>query len=99
MGDGEMEPIEPVRLIGRVQGLDDIEKPENEGYVLMAFVEVSHASPGSRLGAPPPRPNGILMEDGPFDITVRPGEHAIVVTAGYMPLGLVRQFDNGELPF
>ena len=42
----------------------------------MAFVE-AHASPGSRLGAPPPRPNGILMEDGPFDITVRPGEHAI----------------------
>ena len=67
--------------------------------ILVAFVETTHESPGSRLGNPPPQPNGILTEDGPFQIQVPPGELAIVATAGYVPGDLLTGYEQGQVPF
>ncbi|MCA9540807.1 MAG: IPT/TIG domain-containing protein, partial [Myxococcales bacterium] len=83
-GAGEpRDPIPPVTLRGLLRGLDLLEKPDNEGYELVCFIEVSHTAPSNRLGNAPPAPNGILLEDGAFEVVVRPGEMAIVATAGY----------------
>ncbi len=89
-------PIEPVTLRGRVFGIDALEKPVDPGLILAVFVETSHTSPGNRIAAPPPAPNGILTEDGPFEIVVRPGELAIVATAGYVPVVTVDEYNRGE---
>ena len=99
MGEGEMEPIEPVTLRGRVLGLNQVEKPNQEGYVLVAFVERTHSSPENRLGASPPLPNGLLVEDGPFEVVVEPGEFAVVVTAGYVPAVMKAGYESGQVPF
>lgn len=99
-GAGEPPPpIPPVRLRGTVRGIDILEKPNEEGYMLVAVVEVSHSAPGNRLGSPPPLPNGVLIEDGPFEIETRPGELAIVVTAGYVQVALKEAYDRGELGY
>jgi hypothetical protein len=99
MGMGDMEPIEPVRLAGTLTGLNRLEKPSNEGFVLVAFVETSHSDPGNRLGASPPLPNGVLVEDGPFEIVVDPGEFALVAMAGYIPAVMKAGYDEGQVPF
>ncbi len=89
-------PIEPVTLRGTAFGIDELEKPDGSGEMLIVFVETSHTSFGNRLGSPPPAPNGILVEDGPFEIVVRPGELAIVATAGYVPIAAKEAYDRGE---
>ncbi len=99
MGEGEMDPIEPVRLRGTLTGMNDLEKPSNEGFVLVVFVETTHTQPGNRLGASPPLPNGVLVEDGPFEITVQPGELALVATAGYIPAVMKAGYEEGQVPF
>ncbi len=99
MGEGEMEPIEPVTLRGQLVGLNELEKPINEGFVLVAFIETSHSEPGNRLGASPPLPNGLLVEDGPFEIVVPPGEFAVVATAGYVPAIMKSGYEQGQVPF
>ena len=73
MGEGEMGLSEPVTLRGRVLGLNQVEKPSQEGYVLVAFVERTIVLE-NRLGASPPLPNGLLVEDGPFEVVVEPGD-------------------------
>ena len=80
MGMGNMDPVEPVQLIGRIQGLDRIQKPPSEGFVGLLY-RTTHSNPGNRLGAPAPLPNGLLVEDGPFDIFVGAGEFAVVAMA------------------
>ena len=77
-----------VSVSGRALGLDRIQKPSNEGFSLVCFIETSHSSPGNRLGAPAPLPNGLLVEDGPFEIFVGAGEFAVVAVAGYIPAGM-----------
>ena len=99
MGEGEMEPIEPVRIRGMLRGIDELEKPTNEGFVLVVFVETSHTEPGNRLGASPPLPNGLLVEDGPFEIVVQPGELALIATAGYVPAIMKAGYEEGQVPF
>ncbi len=99
MGMGDMEPIEPVRLSGQIRGLDLLEKPTNEGFVLVCFVETSHSEPGNRLGASPPLPNGLLVEDGPFEIVVGPGEFAVVAMAGYIPAVMKIGYEEGQVPY
>lgn len=97
---GEQQPrpeIPPVTLRGTLFGLDALDKPDEEGLMLVALVETSHTSPNNRLGAAPPAPNGILVEDGPFEIVVRPGELAVVATAGYVPIALKEAYDFGEI--
>ena len=100
-GEGEMEREEilPVSLSGRVSGMGDLAKPDNEGFVLVAVVETTHSSPGNRLGSPPPLPNGVLLEDGPFEIVMPPGEVALIATAGYMPALIKAGYENGEVPY
>lgn len=92
-------PIPGVLLRGSVQGIDVLEKPNEEGYMLVAVVETSHASPGNRLGSPPPMPNGILVEDGPFEIGARPGEIAVIVTAGYVQTAIKEGYDRGDFGY
>lgn len=91
--------ILPVSLSGMVRGIDLLEKPDEEGFELIAVVETSHRSPGNRLGSPPPLPNGLLLEDGPFEIIARPGEVAVVVTAGYVMTTVREAYEREELGF
>ena len=100
-GEGEMEreEIEPVSLSGRVSGMSELAKPDNEGFVLVAVVETTHSTPGNRLGAPPPLPNGVLLEDGPYRIVMPPGEVALVATAGYIPALVKAGYENGDVPY
>ena len=99
MGMGNMDPVEPVQLIGRIQGLDRIQKPSNEGFSLVCFIETTHSNPGNRLGAPAPLPNGLLVEDGPFDIFVGAGEFAVVAVAGYVPAVMKLGYEEGQVPY
>ncbi|MGC6417080.1 MAG: IPT/TIG domain-containing protein [Bradymonadia bacterium] len=99
MGSGDMDPVEPVQLSGRVQGLDRLQKPSNEGFSLVCFIETSHSSPGNRLGAPAPLPNGLLVEDGPFEIFVGAGEFAVVAMAGYIPAVMKLGYEEGQVPY
>ena len=100
-GEGEMEreAILPVSLQGRVSGMADLAKPDNEGFILVAVVETTHSTPGNRLGSPPPLPNGVLLEDGPYEIVMPPGEVALIATAGYMPALVKAGYENGEVPY
>jgi hypothetical protein len=100
-GEGQMERerIPPVRLRGRITGIADLAKPDNEGVVLVAVVETTHNSPGNRLASPPPRPNGLLLEDGPYEIVVPPGEVAVIATAGYIPALVKAGYENGQVPY
>ncbi|MEE2755310.1 MAG: IPT/TIG domain-containing protein [Myxococcota bacterium] len=99
MGMGDMDPIEPVTLAGQIRGLDLLEKPTNEGFALVCFVETTHSEPGNRLGASPPLPNGLLVEDGPFEIVVGPGEFAVVAMAGYIPAVMKIGYEEGQVPY
>ncbi len=99
-GPGNPPPvIEPVTLRGNVFGIDELEKPVDPGLILVVFVETSHSAPGNRLGSPPPAPAGILTEDGPFEIVVRPGELAVVATAGYVPVAALDAYNQGATGF
>jgi hypothetical protein len=81
-GQNDMR-AQPV-LRGTVTGLNDLEKPLEPGMLLVAFVETTHTSLFNRVTLPIPGPTGILVEDGPFEITSRAGELAVVVTAAYV---------------
>jgi len=99
----EMGPPPPgVRaavLRGVVTGLDDIPKPMVESRVNIIVVETSHSSPFNRADLPPPGPGGLLYEDGPFEIIARPGELAIVATAGEIDRAVLQQFQNDEIDY
>lgn len=98
-GGGNRDPIPPSRLMGRVVGLGDLEKPLEPGLVLAAFVETSHSSLFNRTGLPWPEPNGVLLEDGAFEVFVRPGELAAIVTAGYVRKELLDGYLDGSLDY
>ena len=105
-GDGDPPPgITPPVVRGVVAGLDLLPKPVNERYVNAIMVEASHSGPHNRnntlaalTGANPP-PAAILLEDGPFAITVRPGELAIVATAVEMERAVLAAYDASEIPY
>ena len=99
MGMGMMEPEPPIILSGAIRGMDELTKPNEEGLLLVTFVETTHDDPNNRLLAGPPAPNGILLEDGPFRIVVRQGEMAVVAVAGYVSAELKRQYDEGRVPY
>ena len=80
-GGGGGPEIPNSRLAGNIEGLADLEKPLDP-YVLLAFVNTTHASPYNRRVNLPAEPRGVLAEDGPFEIMVKPGEMAAIVTAG-----------------
>ncbi len=83
-GGGELDPPPLVAVRGMMVGLDDVEKPRGDGQVLAAFVEASHTSLYNRWNQPFPDHRGILLEDGAFEITMLPGERAVVVTAAWV---------------
>lgn len=89
-GGGGGDPIPNSRLAGTVSGLGDLAKPLDP-YVLLAFVDTTHSSPYNRRVNLPAEPNGVLSEDGPFEIMVKPGEMAAIVTAGIV---LSEDFDR-----
>lgn len=93
------DPIPPSRISGRINGLDALEKPLDPGLVLAAFVETTHTSMYNRQSLPWAEPNGILFEDGPFEIFCRPGQIAVVVTAGYIQQARLSEYQNGEVTY
>lgn len=91
-GTGNQTPREPPRLKGWVRGLDQLDKPVEPGWALVAFVETTHTSQANKNAMPLPQPRGVLTEDGPFEIISRAGELAVVVTAGYVPEILLQTY-------
>lgn len=93
------DPIPPSRVSGTVTGIDQLEKPLEAGLVLAAFVETTHSSMFNRSSLPWAEPNGILFEDGPFEIFCRPGQIAVVVTAGYIPSQALDDYEAGDITY
>lgn len=93
------DPIPPSRVSGTVRGIDLLEKPLEPGLVLAAFVETTHASMFNRSGLPWSEPNGILLEDGPFEIFCRPGQIALIVTAGYVPAQALDDYRSNAITY
>jgi hypothetical protein len=89
----------PATLRGTVTGLDLLPKPDRESVVNVIVIETTHSSPYNRSQLPPPGPGGLLFEDGPFEIIARPGELAIVATAGELDRAILTQYQNGELDY
>jgi hypothetical protein len=91
--------VAPAILRGNVSGLDLLPKPDRESKVNVIVVETTHSTPYNRPYLPPPGPGGLLFEDGPFEIIARPGELAIVATAGALDRAVLTQYENGELDY
>jgi hypothetical protein len=89
----------PATLRGTVTGLDLLPKPDRESVVNVIVIETTHSSPYNRSQLPPPGPGGLLFEDGPFEIIARPGELAIIATAGALDRAVLTQYENGELDY
>ena len=91
--------VQAAILRGNVTGLDLLPKPDRESKVNVIVVETTHSTPYNRNRLPPPGPGGMLFEDGPFEIIARPGELAIVATAGALDRVTLTQYENGELDY
>jgi len=91
--------VPPATLRGAVRGLDLIPKPSSEVFVNVVVVETTHDQPRNREELPPPGPGGLLLEDGPFEITARLGELAVVATAGRLPRLTLDAYQRGELEY
>ncbi|MEE2644151.1 MAG: IPT/TIG domain-containing protein [Myxococcota bacterium] len=95
--DGEPPPAPaPVTLRGRLEGLSGLPKPPEGEARLLAFIDTSHRGALSRSSNLPPAPLGILQEDGPFEITARAGQFALVATAAYVPTGAYDAYEAGQ---
>lgn len=99
-GNGGDPPpeIANARLTGTVSGMDKLEKP-NPPYVLVAFVDTTHSSPYNRRVNLPAEPNGVLTDNGPFEVIVKPGEMAAIVTAGVVLGTDLDAYRNGALRY
>ncbi|MEZ4473882.1 MAG: IPT/TIG domain-containing protein [bacterium] len=99
-GDGAPPPGVPAAILrGVVSGLDLLPKPVDERYVNIVVIETSHFTPYDRSRMPAPGPGGLLFEDGPFEIIARPGELAIVATAGEIDRDTLKDFQDGLLGY
>ena len=98
-GGGGRDPIPPSRLSGIVTGLSVLEKPADPDRVLAAFVDTTHTSPANRSSLPWSEPNGVLYEDGRFEIYCRPGELAVIVTAAYVLRDDLDDYFDGRLGY
>ncbi len=97
---GPMPPgVPPAILKGTVRGIDFLPKPNNETYVNIALVETTHDNLTNRGDLPPPGPGGLLLEDGPFEITSRLGELAVVVTAGRVMRIYLTEYQAGNMDY
>ena len=99
-GDGGMSPgIEPVQINGTLEGLNDLPKPIEPGYILRAFIDTSHSGRFNRNFLPATSPTAILTEDGPFGLTSRPGQFALVLTVAYVSIEDFDRFLEGSLSY
>ncbi len=98
-GGGNQEPIPPARLAGTVTGIDKLLKPRDPELILVAFVDTTHSSPFNRRALQRPAPNGILYEDGPFEVFCRPGELAVIVTAAYVRRDALELYSQNRLSY
>ncbi|MFN3202148.1 MAG: IPT/TIG domain-containing protein [Bradymonadia bacterium] len=98
--DGDPPPGVPAAILrGTVTGLDALPKPVNERFVNVIVVETTHTTPYNRNRLPPPGANGLLFEDGPFEIIARPGELAIVATAGELDRQALANYQEGTIDY
>jgi hypothetical protein len=99
-GEGDPPPGVPAAILsGTVTGLDVLPKPINEIFVNIVVVETTHTTPYNRNRLPPPGPGGLLFEDGPFEIIARPGELAIVATAGEILRDTLKDYEDGVIDY
>lgn len=98
--DGDPPPGVPAAILsGTVTGLDALPKPVNERFVNVIVVETTHTTPYNRTRLPPPGAGGMLFEDGPFEIIARPGDLAIVATAGELDRATLQQYQDGLIDY
>ncbi|MCB9538777.1 MAG: IPT/TIG domain-containing protein [Myxococcales bacterium] len=99
-GEGSPPPGVPAAILqGTISGLDLLPKPVNERYLNVVVVETTHPSPLTRDRLPPPGPGGLLLEDGAFEIIARPGELAVVATAGEIDRDALKAYEDGEIGY
>lgn len=95
---GDLPPGVPgVILKGEVSGLDALPKPLEERYVNVIFISTTHTNAFNRTRLPPPGPGGLLFEDGPYQILARPGELAVVATAGEIDRDVLQRYQDSEI--
>lgn len=99
-GMGDPPPGVPAAILrGEVSGLDQLPKPNRESVVNVIVVETTHSTAFNRTQLPPPGPGGMLTEDGPFEIVARPGELAIIATAGEVDRETLKAYQDGEIGY
>lgn len=99
-GEGSPPPGVPAAILqGTISGLDLLPKPINERYLNVVVVETTHPSPLTRDRLPPPGPGGLLLEDGAFEIIARPGELAVIATAGEIDRDALKAYEDGEIGY
>lgn len=99
-GEGAPPPGVPAAILrGTVTGLDVLPKPINDIFVNVLVVETTHSSPYNRSQLPPPGPGGLLFEDGPYEIIARPGELAVVATAGEINRDTLKDYQDGLIDY
>jgi len=99
-GEGMPPPAPPLaRISGQLTGLSALPKPVEPGYTLLGFVDVSHSDLLNRAFMGEPSPNGILTEDGPFELEVDGGQMSVVATASYVPDWALDSFNNGQMSY
>ncbi|MEE2787837.1 MAG: carboxypeptidase-like regulatory domain-containing protein [Myxococcota bacterium] len=96
---GPPEPIPLPTLAGTVTGLDELPKAIDDSSVNVIVVETSHTSPFNRTRLPDPGPGGLLYEDGPFTIMARPGELAVIATAGTIQRSAIANYQAGAIDY
>jgi len=92
-------PLENAQIEGELWGLAELIKPTEPGYVLAAFVETTHSSIFNRNALPWPEERGVLLEDGAFSITARPGELAVIATAAHVPHGSLVDYQEDLISY
>ncbi len=95
-GDGMPESDPLVTVSGTVVGINTLQKPEDLGLTTIALVESSHAYPNGRFATPMPSETSILLEDGPYEMTVLPGQFGLFVNVGFVPTESLTAYQAGE---
>ncbi len=100
-GGGDDDPPKPTTatIKGYLHGMEDWPKPIEPGWQMAAFIETSHTSPYNRTGLPNPGPYGILFSDGPFSITSRGGQLAVVAVVGYVQTEMLTKYQNNIINY
>jgi hypothetical protein len=94
-GGGSMEPPPVIR--GTIEGLSSLKKPDEDGMTVVAFVESSTILDGFGRPFNPISTPRMMLEDGPFEFVVEPGEFAVVGIAGYVEIASIQAFEDNRL--